>query len=185
MPLVFLRRILSEYQLMKKDNLVFFQRDAKVPIFCLLPFWISRKQSRELSIFQKTRSSLIFLQPLNRLLPPPKRLLLNLQPLYFLEPLKDKSFLFQDRRFLKTTSGLYLLPPVSIELSIYSKNNFLHSVDEELFFPSRKNTPFCFHGDTTHRLLQKAYLERLQKRKILDPAPSAPICKFIKKILDA
>ncbi len=184
MPLAFLRRILSEYQHTKKDNLVFFQRDAIDPIFCLLPFWISRKQSQELSNFPKNCSSLIFLQPLNNLLPPSKRLLLNLQPLYFLEPQKNKSFLFQDLRYLKTISGPYLLPPVSIQLSIYPKNHFLHSLDEEIFSPSRKNTPFCFHGDTTHRLLQAGYLERLQKRRTLDPSPSAPICKFIKKILD-
>lgn len=180
----FLKRVLPGYALEKNGKITLLTRGAKDPIFCLLPFWISQKKIKELSVFQKSCPSLIYLKRSYNLFPPSKKLLQTLQPLYFMTLLKDKSFLFYDRRYLKTTSGYYLLPPVSIKLSTYFKGRILQSLEEELLFPTRKSTPFYLGGDTTHRLLQPSYLDRLQKRQTLEISSSFSIYRFFKKILD-
>jgi len=82
-------------------------------------------------------------------------------------------------------SGYYLLPPISIKLSICLKNTGLQSLEEELFLPSRKNVPFYLEGDTTDKLQNSKYLERLQKRQILEKKSPLSIYKFLKKILDS
>ncbi|MBX9924520.1 MAG: hypothetical protein K2Y01_10460 [Rhabdochlamydiaceae bacterium] len=185
MPTHFLKSILSGYSLEKTGSLSFFLRDTNDPIFCLLPFWISQEKIRQLLSLQKTSHTLIYLKPLYNLCPPSQKLLLTLQPLYFMTPQKNKSFLFHDRRYLKTLSGPYLLPPLSISLSPRLKSPMIQSLEETLLFPSRRNTPFCFQGDTTHRLQQIEYLQRLQKRQTLEPSSSRPIYSFFKKILDS
>lgn len=184
MPLHFLKHILSEYRLEQQGSLFFFLKDPTDPMFCLLPFWMSQKKIKTLAVIQKSCPNLVYLRPLYRADPFFRKLLTSMQPLYFMTPGKDSSFLFDDRRYLHTVSEPYLLPPVSIKLSASFKNATLLSLEEELFFSSRQNVPFCFEGDTTHRLLNAKYLASLQKRKRLKKEPSHSVYKFLKKILD-
>lgn len=184
MPILFLKRILPGYTLQQKGNLSFFSRGPKEPIFCVLPLWTSQKKAQELCTLQKDCPYLVYLKPSRFLFSTSRKLLLALQPLYFMKPTKNKSFLFYDRRYLKTLSGLYLLPLVSIQLITHFKKTILKSLEKDLFFPCRENTPFYFQGDTTHRLLTPPYLERLQKRKSLETAPSLRALRFFKKFLD-
>ncbi len=84
------------------------------------------------------------------------------ETLYLLKKEKD-TFTLYDRRYLKIPKGLYLLPPVALSLLFLPKTPFLKQKEEELFFPIRASSFYC-SGDTTSRLKNVSYLQRLESK---------------------
>ena len=109
----------------------------------------------------------------------------SLQPLFFLKKEKD-TYSLHDRRYVKLIKGLYLLPPVTVTLTSFNKTPFLIRKENDLLFPVR-TSPFYYKGDTTCRLKNPFYLQRLellQKEKKLPLKGWEKIFLFLKEKLD-
>lgn len=109
----------------------------------------------------------------------------SLHFLFFLKKEKD-TYSLHDRRYLKLIKGIHLLPPVAVTLISFNKTAFLIQKENELFFPSRASS-FYYQGDTTSRLKNPSYLQRLetlQKEKKLPLKIWEKTFLFLKEKLD-
>lgn len=153
----FLKTLLLENNPIKIGKNISFFSSKKIGFFSRLP---SKKD------LNKTPQESVWITSDSRVF---KKNRPSLQTLYLLKKEKD-TFVIYDRRWLKLTKGLYLLPPVDLTLTFLPKSSFLAQKEKELFFPIR-SSPFYCEGDTTSRLKNPSYLKRLQAKQISMPPP--------------
>lgn len=171
--LLFLQNLLSGENPNQIDTNVFIFSSQKVGFFS---FFLKDSIYRAFQdVFWVTSNSWVF-----------KKNLLRIQPLYFLRK-ENGSYQLYDRRYLKTNSSLYLLPPVSTKLEFYSKDFFIEEQENGLLFPPRSSCFYC-KGDTTDRLKNPTHLSRLQakaQKKKQSLKLSEKIFSFLKEKLDS
>lgn len=96
---------------------------------------------------------------------------------FYLLKREKKQYTLYDRRYLNSTLGPYLLPPVLVTLNLFPKTPLLKQKEKELFFQIRSASFYC-EGDSTSRLNNPSYLKRLENNSKKQYTPT----KLSKKI---
>jgi hypothetical protein len=177
MPLKYLKNKLDSYGISTLNSKPILFRDPEDPSFCIL---------KRNSLPEKTNHShnLIWLTP--EPLPWSKRKMTQTpHPLYFFKKDKKAPFIAFDRRYLKTSSGFYELPPLLIDLStFFIKTKEIQELEMQLF-GFQKVSKFYFKGETIDRLSHPLYLKALLDRQIQPNKIDRNFAYlFIKKFID-
>lgn len=170
----FLKTLLLENDPIQVQKNLFFFPNREIGFFSKVP-------SR--SVFKKYSQDTLWITSNSRFF---RKNISSLQTLYLLKKEKE-GYSLHDRRYLKLTKGLYLLPPVTVTLIFLPKTSFLAQKEEELFFPVRQSSFYC-EGDTTSRLKTSSYLQRLETRLLKKKPPINffdTLFLYLKKKLDA
>jgi len=177
MPLTYLKNKLTDYELSKLDHSPLLMRGPEDPTFCLM------QKNR---LFKKINhhKDLIWITP-DPFLFYKKKTMQSLNTIYFVKKQKDGSLLSYDQRYLKTRTGLYMLPPVQVDMStFFLKTQEIQELESQLF-AFQRNTPFYFKGDSLDRLSSPAYLRALQARQIPSKqSQKASVYLYLKDLID-
>lgn len=162
MLLAFLQSMLETYTLSYKGTFPVFSRKGQDLHFCILPKFLffakeeKNQNPHRIYILPFSKISSVFLK---------QKHLEAFQPLYFASRKKDGSFILFDQRYFRSDNGLYKIPPLETDLSVFFEKNPILKEKEDLFFFPKRETLFYFKGDSTDCLSIPSYEKALLKRK--------------------